>query len=211
MTYDLEALIQKIQHLKKTDIGGKINSRIKEFESFKKSTNNELFSELCFCILTANFNAERSIKIQNEVGQCFFSNSKEEIQKNLQNYGHRFANKRSEYIIESQKCKNQLNNVLNSLKGENLRKWIADNIKGLGYKEASHFLRNIGYEDYAIIDFHIIDILERYDIINRPKSLTKKKYIEIEKTLRNIAKKVDLNLAELDLYLWYLETGKILK
>jgi N-glycosylase/DNA lyase len=85
------------------------------------------------------------------------------------------------------------------------------NIKGLGYKEASHFLRNIGFDDYAIIDSHILDILKRYNLIKQPKTLTKKKYIEIENILQKIAKQTHLTLAELDLYLWYLETGKILK
>jgi N-glycosylase/DNA lyase len=37
------------------------------------------------------------------------------------------------------------------------------------------------------------------------------KYLEIENFLMKIAKKLNLSLAELDLYLWYIETGKILK
>lgn len=78
-------------------------------------------------------------------------------------------------------------------------------------KEASHFLRNIGYSNYAIIDFHIIDLLEREGIIKRPKTLTPAKYIEIENKLKEIGKKTELTQAELDLYLWYMETGKILK
>ena len=73
------------------------------------------------------------------------------------------------------------------------------------------FLRNIGYTDYAIIDFHIIDLLVSYNLILKPKTLTRNKYLEIEKILKNIGKELNLNLAELDLYLWYLETGKILK
>ena len=84
-------------------------------------------------------------------------------------------------------------------------------VRGLGWKEASHFLRNIGYTDFAIIDFHIIDVLTKYNIIEKPTVLTKRKYLEIEEFLRKIARKSDLNLAELDLYLWYMETGKILK
>ena len=84
-------------------------------------------------------------------------------------------------------------------------------MKGLGYKEASHFLRNIGFDDFAIIDFHIIDILSRYNLIEKPKALTKKRYLKIENLLKEIAKKSNLSLAELDLYLWYMETGKVLK
>ena len=94
---------------------------------------------------------------------------------------------------------------------EGLREWIVKNVRGLGYKEASHFLRNIGFDDYAIIDFHIVDILTDHKIIKKPKTLTKGKYLEIEDLLRNLANKTGLTLAELDLYLWYMETGKILK
>ena len=92
-----------------------------------------------------------------------------------------------------------------------IREWIVKNVKGLGYKEASHFLRNIGYKNLAIIDFHIIDVLVKNKIIKRPKTLTKKKYLEIENKLRTIAKKAKMTLAELDLYLWYMETRKVLK
>jgi len=74
-------------------------------------------------------------------------------------------------------------------------------------------LRNIGYKNLAIIDFHIIDLLVRYGLIEKPrnKSLTPKRYLEIENALKKISKKTGLHLGELDLYLWYLETGKILK
>ena len=50
-----------------------------------------------------------------------------------------------------------------------------------------------------------------YNIINKPKTITKNKYLEIEEKLIDLAKKTNLTLAELDLYLWYTETGKILK
>ena len=92
-----------------------------------------------------------------------------------------------------------------------LREWIVKNVKGLGYKESSHFLRNIGFQDYAIIDFHIVDLLVKHDLIEKPKTMTKSKYLEIEKILKEIGEKLELNMAQLDLYLWYLETGKVLK
>ncbi|MEM2743849.1 MAG: N-glycosylase, partial [Nitrososphaerota archaeon] len=62
-----------------------------------------------------------------------------------------------------------------------------------------------------ILDFHIIDLLAKYGLIEKPKTLTRKRYLEIEKILKEIAEKLNINLAELDLYLWYLSTGKILK
>ena len=166
---------------------------------------------MCFCILTANYSAEKCIKIQNEIGDCFLSDSKEDLANKLKECGHRFPNNRASYISESIKCKNILNNIVQHNDTNRIREWVVKNIKGLGYKEASHFLRNIGFDDYAIIDFHIIDLLVDNKIIEKPKTLTKNKYLEIENILRKIGEKTNLKLSELDLYLWYIETGKILK
>ena len=104
-----------------------------------------------------------------------------------------------------------LQEILSTQQGEDLRTWLIKHIKGFGYKEASHFLRNIGYQDYAIIDSHIIDILVRHAIIDKPASITKRRYLNIEVILRELADEVGITLAALDLYLWYLETGNILK
>lgn len=207
----MNELINKINDLKKSEISEIVNNRIKEFKDLNKKSNEELFKELCFCILTANFNAEKSIKIQDEMRECFFTDSKEELSKKLRDYGHRFPNTRAEYISESIKYKDKLKEVVKFHDKKSIREWLVNNVRGLGYKEASHYLRNIGFDDYAIIDFHIVNILINHKLIEKPKTLTKKKYLEIENLLRKLAKKTDLTLAELDLYLWYMETGKILK
>lgn len=208
---NMQELINKIEELKKSQISTKISQRIKEFKDINKESNEELFSELCFCLLTANFNAEKTIKIQKEIGKCFLSDNQGQLEEKLKTYGHRFPNKRAEYIHKAKSCKDKLNEVVSFHDKKALREWIVKNIKGLGYKETSHFLRNIGFDDYAIIDFHIMDLLVKYNIIRRPKTITKNKYLEIEKVLEKISQKTNLTLAELDLYLWYMETGKILK
>lgn len=203
-------LIKEIQSLKKSKRERLVKNRIRDFKNLDKNSSDELFKEMCFCILTANFNAEKSIKIQDEIGSCFLIDSEEELAKKLRNLGHRYPKTRAKYIFESRKCKDLLKEIL-LLNDKEMRDWLVDNVKGLGYKEASHFLRNIGFGDVAIVDFHIIDLLVRYNFIEKPKTLTKRKYLEIENILRNIARKTDLTLAELDLYLWSIETGKILK
>ena len=114
--------------------------------------------------------------------------------------------------VKARKNKEELKKKLRtSTNLKELREWIVKNIKGLGHKEASHFLRNIGYNGYAIIDFHIIDLLTKFNIITKPKTLTKRRYIEIEEILGEIAEELNLNLGELDLFMWYMETGKVLK
>jgi N-glycosylase/DNA lyase len=206
-----EKLLQSIDTLRKGYLKKLVDARIKEFKEIDRRSSNEIFQEMCFCILTANFNAEKCIKIQKEIGNGFLMLSEEDLAKKLADLGHRFPNARANYISDSVKYKDSLKDIIHSSKDEELRKWLVKNIKGLGYKEASHFLRNIGFDDFAIIDFHIIDVLVAYTLIERPKALTKRKYLEIENTLRDIAKQTNLTLAELDLYLWYIETGKILK
>ncbi|MCD6226410.1 MAG: N-glycosylase/DNA lyase [Candidatus Aenigmarchaeota archaeon] len=207
----MKKLLEDIEQLKKSQIKNIIDNRIKEFKQNRKKSNKEIFKELCFCILTANFNAKISIEIQNKIDDGFLNLSESELSKKLSEYGHRFPNTRAHYIVEARKYKDSLKDIINSENKDQLREWLVKNIKGFGYKEASHFLRNIGFENIGIIDFHIIDILTRYKIIKKPKILTKRKYLEIEKILEKIAKKLNMTLSELDLYLWYIETGKILK
>lgn len=188
-----------------------VGERLKEFKAVKRS-GSELFKELSFCLLTANFNAERSILIQEELGEGFLSLPESRLKKKLAGLGHRFPNARARYIVEARRVLPALEELIRREKDQGLlRDWLAGNVKGLGYKEASHFLRNIGFNDLAIIDFHIVDLLVRQGLIEKPKNLSKARYLEIEGLLRGIAGKAGMSLAELDLYLWYMETGKVLK
>ena len=196
----MQGLIDSVERLKNSSVKKLVDTRANEFRNFDK---NNLFSELCFCLMTANFNAKRAIAIQNEIGKGFLNLSEEELARSLQELGHRFPNARARYIAEARKHADLLD-------GKS-REWLVENVKGLGYKEASHFLRNIGHGNCAIIDFHIVDLLVREKLMEKPKTLTKKKYLEVETLLGEIASKLNLDLAELDLYLWYLETGTVLK
>ncbi len=80
-------------------------------------------------------------------------------------------------------------------------------------KEASHFLRNMGFgEELAILDRHIVRNLLRYGAINQmPKNLGKKNYLLIEEKTLQFSKRIKIPLAELDLLFWSKETGKIFK
>lgn len=215
-------LISKINKLKRSRVKRIVKERIKKFEKVGTSPN-EIFKELCFCILTANFNAERAIEIQRKIGNGFLKLGEKTLAVKLKKLGHRFPNMRAKYIIDIRKQKGEIINqvMLKSSKNSlstngfdeiKIRDWLVKNVKGLGYKEASHFLRNIGYKNLAIIDFHILDLLVKNRLLKeKPKTLTKNKYLEIENILRKLAQKLHMTPAELDLYLWYLETGKIVK
>jgi N-glycosylase/DNA lyase len=209
---NIQDLIREIEKVKKSQIYDIIKNRIKEFKELNKKSNSEWFKELCFCILTANFTAEGGIKIQQEIGGGFLILSQKNLENKLKKLGHRFYRKRAEYIVLARKYKN-IKTILSKFRNEfEMREFLVKNIKGLGYKEASHFLRNVGYDNVAIIDRHILKILYEYSLIKDiPKYLSKKKYLEIEKILRELGQKVNLKLSELDLILWYLKIGKVLK
>jgi N-glycosylase/DNA lyase len=94
------------------------------------------------------------------------------------------------------------------------RDWLAreKGIKGLGYKEASHFLRNIGYGGYAILDKHVLRCLAELEIIDEPKPPNSRTmYLTIEVKLRELTEKVQIDFDELDLVLWSIKTGLVLK
>jgi N-glycosylase/DNA lyase len=205
-------ILKTIKDLKQKDIRKLISSRIKEFKETGKKNSEEIFKELCFCILCANYNAERCIKLQSVIGNGFLTLSEKCLRKELKINGYRYPNVRTKYIVEARIFQNSIKCIIASFNDEDkLREWLIENIKGIGPKEASHFLRNIGYTNFAILDFHIIDILIRNGLFEKKKSLTKREYLKVEELLRKISRKVNLNLAELDLYLWYIETGKVLK
>lgn len=208
----MDILIISINKLKNSPIHQIIDERIAEFTQIKKKPIQDIFVQMCFCIMTANCGAEKCIEIHEKIGNDFLELSISKLKEKFKELGYRYPNIRADYIVNARKKINDLEEVLtNSTNDFDLRDWVVKNIKGLGYKEASHFLRNIGYFNYAIIDFHIIDLLVGNNIIERPKTLTKRKYLEIESILKGLAVKLNLNLAELDLYMWYLETEKVLK
>ena len=85
-------------------------------------------------------------------------------------------------------------------------------IKGLGYKEASHFLRNVGFKGYAILDKHVLRSMAELKIIDDPKPPnTRVKYLTLEDKLREFAADTKIDFDEMDLVLWSIKTGVILK
>ncbi len=208
----MKELLASIESLKDSNISNIISERIKEFSEIREFGIEKIFEELCFCILTANCAAKSCIEVQKRINTGFLKYSEEELRNRFKEYGYRFPNIRAKYIVEARNLILDIKKKINSNVDEMmLREWLAKTIKGLGYKEASHFLRNIGFKNIAIIDFHIIDILDEFGIIQKPKTLTKKKYTEIEQVLKKIGERVKLDLDELDLYLWYMETNEVLK
>ncbi|MDQ7037881.1 MAG: N-glycosylase/DNA lyase [Aquificota bacterium] len=178
----------------------------------------DLFSELCFCILTANSSASMGIRIQAEVGsEGFMKMSREELTEVIARHGHRFPDQRAERIVSLRERWEEIRKVLEEEKDPHtLRRLLADpssphKIKGFGYKEASHFLRNTGHRTLAILDRHVYRFMVETGLYPEVKTMTPKRYLDAERILGEVCRLVGVSQAELDLYIWFARTGKVLK
>ncbi len=189
----------------------KINSRLTDFESIDKSDKNKLYEELSFCFLTPQSKAKSAdLAIESLLeNKILFSGSAEEIQPHLK--GIRFHITKSKRLEASREVFDNFNFNFDNI--FLLRDEIVNSFKGIGMKEASHFLRNIGYgSDIAILDRHILKNLKHVGVIEEvPATISRNKYIEIEDKMKDFCNNIGISMAELDLLLWSEETGEIIK
>lgn len=190
------------------------------FERFlNHSSEKRTFAELSFCLLTPQSNAVNcwsAVRDMNK-NRVLFEGSERDISKYIA--CARFRNKKAEYIVAARELLTESGALrLKKKLGEfkcpfTAREWFVENIKGMGYKEASHFLRNVGKgRGLAILDRHILKNLKALAVLSEaPVSLTKKKYLEIEKEMGDYAELSGIPMNHLDLLFWFRETGKIFK
>jgi N-glycosylase/DNA lyase len=203
-----------------------IEQRLEEFKRLKEENDYRLFMELVFVILTSQTEAQKAWKATEKLDEknLLMEGNKEQIAKVLERNGVQYEKNKAEYIVKNRKQLSQptLSNPTNELKlkekldEENLdktRKWLKENISGLGWKGASHFLRNIGYGDsFAIISTHIVDTMYELDVIGKPElPENEKQYLELEEKLQNFSDKIDFEIKALDLVLWSMKTGEVFK
>ena len=197
-----------------------IRERLSEFETIYKSGSDERFwEEMVFCFFTGGCSARMGLRSIEAVRPILLSGNQAELANALVGK-HRYPNARAGYIVASREflqehCNLRLREKLESFKDDlERRDWLVKEkrIKGLGYKEASHYLRNIGYKGYAILDKHILRSLAELEIIDDPKPPnTRLRYLTVEQKLKNLADRAEIDFDELDLVLWSLKTGEILK
>jgi N-glycosylase/DNA lyase len=197
-----------------------IRARLAEFEEVRRAASDErLWEELVFCIFTAGASARMGLGSVEAVRHLLRRGTHEELAAALQSK-HRYPNSRSGYIVVTREyleadCRMRLRERLESFEDPiERRDWLARTreIKGLGYKESSHFLRNVGYRGYAILDKHILRCLAEVGVLDSPQPpATRARYLSTEERLRRFADELGLDFDELDLVLWSMKTGEILK
>lgn len=190
--------------------------RLREFRQTWERGDEAVFEELVFCLLTAGASAMIGLKGIEAIRPILWTGTYQELARCLPFHPYPIA--RARYIVAARQI------VQGGLEGK-LREWLqsfpdplsrrdacVQKFRGIGYKEASHFLRNIGYRGYAILDKHILRCLYELGVLESPKApSTPKRYRTIELCYLRFAERVGIDPDELDLTLWASRTGWIVK
>lgn len=200
-------------------------------------SEDELWEELCLCILSSNVpyelaksaffhlrdvlllrrrwltqSSDSSGKIAQELSRQIYLPKK----KNGDYRKYRFPKIRAENVMSAAKTlyvrNSGLFKVLKNANSEHeARKFLVKNIAGVGMKEASHFLRNIGYsESLAIIDSHVVAFLKEIEALPQVKirSITPQIYMKLERILQDLCNCLDVSLSTFDMAIWHYMRGK---
>ncbi|HKR15604.1 MAG TPA: N-glycosylase/DNA lyase [Pyrinomonadaceae bacterium] len=199
-----------------------IRKRLGEFQDvWRNGSDARLWEELAYCIFTAGASARMGLDSVDAIRSLLLDGEAKAMSKALKKAGaHRFPNARPQYIVTTRsyfradcgmKLRQRLRGFADPLER---RDWLAQEkqVKGLGYKEASHFLRNIGIKGHAILDKHVMRCLCEVGVVDVPKPpSTRAKYLAVEQELVRFAREIKVDFDELDLVLWSMKTGEILK
>jgi N-glycosylase/DNA lyase len=198
----------------------RVRAKIGEFTALWESgSDGELFSELVFCLLTPGSKAKSALKALDaitEAGLLYCGGVSE-----LADYFNsvRFKNNKALNVVLARElfCGRGRRGIRESLLQfptvRERREWLAARVRGMGYKEASHFLRNIGFcEGISILDRHVLRNLRVLGLIDEiPESLTRRRYLAVEEVMKGYSDKIGIPLSHLDFVFWYKETGEIFK
>lgn len=197
-----------------------IESRLEEFRQIRLNGSDlRLWEEMVYCFFTGGCSAKMGLRSVEAVRPHLMSGSRESLTQALLGV-HRYPNARAGYVVASREflkehCGMRLRKKLEGFEDHlERRDWLVKEkgIKGLGYKEASHYLRNIGFRGYAILDKHVLRCMSELGLIEEPKPpITRNRYLSVEKTLKTFAGRLKIDFDEMDLVLWSMRTGEILK
>jgi len=191
----------------------RVLERAEEFKLNNRAGEGVWFRELILCILTSNSSFISAYKALNYIFDDVLYLDQEQISKRLREAGYRFYNLKSKYIYKAKQWYGNLSVKIKKMANESqeeAREYIIENIYGLGLKEASHFLRNVGYFDLAIIDRHLLRFLNQIGTSNL-KLKSNKDYYLGESILKSIASNLNIQVGLLDLFIFFKQTNTIVK
>jgi len=216
-------------------------SKLADAFRFRKRWNemseDELWGELCLCILSSNVPYELALSAfehlhsnqflkPERIIECLDPAQNIAIELSRQIYSpkrkdgsfrkYRFPNIRATNIVKAAETLYKegpgLSCILRNCTSEHeARDLLVRKIHGIGLKEASHFLRDIGYSNsLAIIDSHVIAFLTEVGAIpvNEANAVTPSLYVRLEGILQNLCADLGVNLSIFDMAIWQYMRGK---
>ena len=190
----------------------RIRARLNDFKQVPKE---DYFYEFCFCLCTPQSKAASALQVQNKLKELNFLNNPfypVEILAVPEHY-IRFHNQKAKRIQDAASYYPKIQEILDSESApKEKRMKIYQSVNGFGMKEASHFMRNIGYEGLSILDRHILRNLVKLGVFaDLPNISTVKNYLSAELAFLSFADEVAIPIDELDLLFWSFENGDIIK
>ncbi len=215
-------------------VGKEIEARYQDDKRWSDHTENQLWFELVSCILgsrTCFETAQTCASHISQKGLLDFSTilgNPEESERELayelsrpifpsshRNQGcrYRYPRSRSNYIVRTaiavyRDSSTGLRDVLNDHPDEReAREVIKEKAIGVGFKQASLFLRNVSHsKDLAILDSHVLRYMGLLRLIeNDPRELnlsSRRVYMNLERALQEYGEAARLSLSVLDLAIW---------
>lgn len=184
--------------------------------NWEKMSEDELWHTLCLCLLSSQVPYDKALRTIEALAKSGLidrrflvtdEQAEEKVEASLRLSHYRFPKSKAKSLVktarnlEGRSLQRILASCLNDRRARNL---FAQEVHGFGMKQASHFLRDIGFtEDLAIIDTHIIKFLVEKELISKPpKTLTRRRYLTLEKVFIEYAEKQGLSPADLDRMIW---------
>lgn len=125
----------------------------------------------------------------------------------LKKRGYRFYETKSNTMINAANYFEEIVKTADNFRDADhadLRRSLIKNVKGIGNKISSHWLRNIGFQ-LPIIDIHVRRVLSCAGLIDdkyTKNQISDSEYWFLEKKIIEISDQMNINVAKLDFVLW---------
>jgi len=197
-------------------VAAHLPARLRTLPDWRISTEANLWRELVASILGSAVSFEHALRALLALESAGLTKPpvsttqyQEAVEVRLRTAGYRFPRRRAVHVAETARRvygtgKNLRTLLIEWKDSKDARRELVALCMGIGPKQASLFLRNIGYDELAVLDRHVLAYLQRRSSLGERFAATSSldKYECLEEITRENAKRLSLSVAEFDLAVW---------